>query len=203
MDEGRSLPVGLLRAPVLDFRAMATQKQQKFAKLVASGLKNNEPITIVDAYGAAGYQVLGSRKATQVEACRLLASDTVQSLVEQERELLRKSEEKIRKSQEVLVISDSQRVLDKLRTWIEGEEASTSQIRSCELLAKISGMLRTDISIETKQRSSAEIEVLLAKKLEKFAALSSGSVDDDFDGADTDTGEIEIEDIPYSGEPVH
>ena len=70
-------------------------------------------------------------------------------------------------------------------------------------MAKISGMLRTDISIETKQRSSAEIEVLLAKKLEKFAALSSGSADGDFDGADTDTGEIEIEDIPYAGEPVH
>jgi len=190
--------VRLLRASVLDFRAMATQKQQKFAKLVARGSDSDgTPITIVDAYGAAGYQVLGSRKATQVEACRLLASDTVQSLVEQERELLRKSEEKIRKSQEVLVISDSQRVLDKLRTWIEGEEASTSQIRSCELLAKISGMLRTDISIETKQRSSAEIEVLLAKKL----ASISGSVD--FDGADTDTGEIEIEDIPYAGEPVH
>jgi hypothetical protein len=123
--------------------------------------------------------------------------------VEQEREVLRKSEEKIRKSQEVLVISDSERVIGKLRKWIEGEEASTSQIRSCELMARIAGMLRTDISIETKQRSSAEIEVLLAKKLEKFAALSSGSVDDDFDGADTDIGEIEIEDIPYAGEPVH
>ena len=196
--------MGLLRAYVLDFMAMATQKQQKFAKLVACGMNDGQPITIVDSYSAAGYQVLGSRKATQVEACRLLASDTVQSLVEQERELLRKSEEKVRKSQEILVISDSERVLDKLRKWVDGiEEASTSQIRSTELLAKISGMLRTDISIETKQRSSAEIEVLLAKKLEKFAALSSGSADGDFDGADTDTGEIEIEDIPYSGEPVH
>ena len=53
------------------------------------------------------------------------------------------------------------------------------------------------MNIETKQRSAAEIEGLLAKKL----ASISGSVD--FDGADTDTGEIEIEDIPYSGEPVH
>ena len=116
---------------MLDFRAMATQKQQRFAKLVARGSDSDgTPITIVDAYGAAGYQVLGSRKATQVEACRLLASDTVQSLVEQEREVLRKSEEKVRKSQEVLVISDSQRVLDKLRAWIEGEEATTSQLTS-------------------------------------------------------------------------
>ena len=191
--------MGLLRASVLDFRSMATQKQQKFAKLVACGMKDNEPITIVDSYSAAGYQILGSRKATQVEACRLLASDTVQSLVEQERELLRKSEEKIRKSQEILVISDSERVLDKLRKWVDGiEEASTSQIRSTELLAKISGMLRTDISIENKQRSVAEIEVLLAAKL----ASISGSVGSDFE-ADTDTGEIEIEDIPYAGEPVH
>ena len=177
---------------------MPTQKQQKFAKLVACGMKDGSPITIVGSYAEAGYQVLGSRRATQVEACRLLASDTVQELVEQERALLRISERKIRKSQEVLVISDSQRVLDKLRTWIEGEEASTSQIRSAELLARIAGMLRTDISIETKQRSSAEIEGLLEAKL----ASISGIVGSDFE-ADTDTGEIEIEDIPYSGEPVH
>ena len=183
---------------MLDFRAMATQKQQRFAKLVARGSDSDgTPITIVDAYGAAGYQVLGSRKATQVEACRLLASDTVQSLVEQEREVLRKSEEKVRKSQEVLVISDSQRVLDKLRAWIEGEEATTSQLRSAELLGKAASLFQNNLNIETKQRSAAEIEGLLAKKL----AAISGSVD--FDGADTDTGEIEIEDIPYSGEPVH
>jgi hypothetical protein len=177
---------------------MPTQKQQKFAKLVACGMKDGSPITIVDSYSAAGYQILGSRKATQVEACRLLASDTVQELVEQERELLRKSEEKVRKSQEILLISDSDRVIGKLRKWIEGEEASTSQIRSAELMARIAGMLRTDISIETRERSAAEIKVLLAAKL----ASISGIVGSDFE-ADTETGEIEIEDIPYSGEPVH
>ena len=191
----------LLRASVIDFRAMATQKQQKFAKLVACGMNDGQPITILDSYSKAGYQVLGSRKATQVEACRLLASDTVQSLVEQERELLRKSEEKVRKSQEILVISDSERVLDKLRKWIEGEDATTSQLRSAELLGKAASLFQNNLNIETKQRSSAEIESLLRAKLTSLA-LSSGSVGSDFE-ADTDTGEIEIEDIPYAGEPVH
>jgi hypothetical protein len=193
--------VGLLRASVIDSRAMATQKQQKFAKLVACGMNDGQPITILDSYSKAGYQVLGSRKATQVEACRLLASDTVQSLVEQERELLRKSEEKVRKSQEILVISDSERVLDKLRKWIEGEDATTSQLRSAELLGKAASLFQNNLNIETKQRSSAEIESLLQAKLASLA-LSSGSVGSDFE-ADTDTGEIEIEDIPYAGEPVH
>ena len=193
--------MGLLRASVIDSRAMATQKQQKFAKLVACGMNDGQPITILDSYSKAGYQVLGSRKATQVEACRLLASDTVQSLVEQERELLRKSEEKVRKSQEILVISDSERVLDKLRKWIEGEDATTSQLRSAELLGKAASLFQNNLNIETKPRSSAEIESLLQAKLASLA-LSSGSVGSDFE-ADTDTGEIEIEDIPYSGEPVH
>ena len=116
-------------------------------------------------------------------------------LIETVRAGIAKTEKKIQKKQELLILSDTQRVLDKLRTWIDGDiEASSSQLRSAELLARVSGMMRTDISIETKERSASEIEGLLESKL---AALA-------------ESGIIEVEEEEeqlsvYSGstEPVH
>ena len=150
---------------------MATEKQKRFAKLIANGCdKEGKPINATDAYVEAGYKALNPRNAQGVEACRLIVSDTVARLIEEERASIRKFEKKVQKKQEILTLSDTQRVLDKLRTWIDGDiEASTSQLRSAELLARVSGMLRTDISIENKERSSSEIEDLLNSKL---AALS-------------------------------
>ena len=82
----------------------------------------------------------------------------------------------------MLVLSDSQRVLDKLRTWIDGEiEATSSQLRSAELLARVSGMMRTDISIESKERSSSEIESLLEAKLASIAEISNEFSTEDVD----------------------
>mgnify|MGYP006189849881 FL=1 len=150
---------------------MATEKQKRFAKLIANGCdKDGKPINATDAYVEAGYKALKPRNAQGVEACRLIVNDTVARLIEEERASIRKFEKKVQKKQEILTLSDTQRVLDKLRTWIDGDiEASTSQLRSAELLARVSGMLRTDISIENKERSSSEIEDLLNSKL---AALS-------------------------------
>tara|TARA_R110002095_G_scaffold17093_1_gene20380 strand:- start:475 stop:1020 length:546 start_codon:yes stop_codon:yes gene_type:complete len=152
---------------------VATEKQKRFAKLIANGCdKDGKPITAIDAYVEAGYKELKPRNAQGVEACRLIASDTVSNLIEEERVLIKKFEQKVQKKQEILTLSDTQRVLDKLRTWIDGDiEASTSQLRSAELLARVSGMLRTDISIENKERSSSEIEGLLNSKLAALSAI--------------------------------
>ena len=175
---------------------MATEKQKRFAKLIANGCdEDNNPVTATDAYTLSGYKELFPRNAQHVEACRLMSSDIVMELIETERAGIAKIEKKIQKKQELLTLSDTQRVLDKLRTWIDGEvEASSGQLRSAELLARVSGMMRTDISIETKERSASEIESLLESKLAALA--ETGVLEEDQEG----------ERLPvYSGstEPVH
>ena len=168
---------------------MATEKQKRFAKLIANGCdKEGKPITATDAYEEAGYKAL-SQNAQGVEACRLITNDTVSRLIEEERVVIKKFEKKVQKKKEILALSDTQRVLDKLRTWIDGDiEASTSQLRSAELLARVSGMLRTDISIENKERSSSEIEGLLNSKLAALSAM----VDDDMVSIDSEDEESSI-----------
>ena len=158
---------------------MATEKQKRFAKLIANGCdKAGKPINATDAYVEAGYKALNPRNAQGVEACRLIVNDTVARLIEEERASIRKFEKKVQKKQEILTLSDTQRVLDKLRTWIDGDiEASTSQLRSAELLARVSGMLRTDISIENKERSSSEIEGLLNSKLAALSAIVEDEIE--------------------------
>ena len=158
---------------------MATEKQKRFAKLIANGCdKDGKPINATDAYVEAGYKALTPRNAQGVEACRLIVNDTVARLIEEERASIRKFEKKVQKKQEILTLSDTQRVLDKLRTWIDGDiEASTSQLRSAELLARVSGMLRTDISIENKERSSSEIEDLLNSKLAALSVIVEDEVE--------------------------
>jgi len=158
---------------------VATEKQKRFAKLIANGCnKAGKPINATDAYVEAGYKALNPRNAQGVEACRLIVNDTVARLIEEERAVIRKFEQKVQKKQEILTLSDTQRVLDKLRTWIDGDiEASTSQLRSAELLARVSGMLRTDISIENKERSSSEIEDLLNSKLAALSVIVEDEVE--------------------------
>ena len=69
---------------------VATEKQKRFAKLIANGCdKDGKPITAIDAYVEAGYKELNPRNAQGVEACRLIASDTVSNLIEEERVLMR------------------------------------------------------------------------------------------------------------------
>ena len=153
---------------------MATIRQKRFAVLCAGGVDpaTDDPLTTTDAYALAGYSVANmSRNAQRVEACRLLQNKAVSDLVSVERKRIKASKDRIANQQEILVLSDSERVLTKLRSWLDGsEEASSSQIRSAELLAKCSGMMRTDISIENKARTAAEIENLL---LVKLAAIES------------------------------
>ena len=162
---------------------VATEKQKRFAKLIANGCdEEGKPITAIDAYVKAGYKELNPRNAQGVEACRLIVNDTVSRLIDEERILINKFEKKVQKKKEILALSDTQRVLDKLRTWIDGDiEASTSQLRSAELLARVSGMLRTDISIENKERSSSEIEDLLNSKLATLSAIAEEYVDNHSD----------------------
>ena len=137
-----------------------TKKQREFAKLVASG-----DYSIVESYQQAGYTIL-SRAAQRVEACRLLSSETVSALVEQERAKLAKTRARIEKNQEAMVLSDSQRVLDKLRIWLEGNEAaSTSQLKSAELLGRSCSLFK-DVSEHIKtERSSDDIQQTLEEKL--------------------------------------
>ena len=152
---------------------MATVRQKRFARLVAGGThpEDGSPLCATDAYALAGYACsTWSRNVQTVESSRLARHPVVASLIKEERKRLLRSEKRVQEAQETLILSDSARVLTKLRAWLDGAECSNSQIRAADLLARCAGMLKTDITIENKQRSSSEIETLLAAKLAAFSS---------------------------------
>ena len=71
-------------------------------------------------------------------------------------------------------MTDRDQVLKHLRLWITGEqEASTSQLRSAELLGKtVSGLFSDKVEVVTDNRSAEDIALELERKL----SLLSGDV---------------------------
>lgn len=182
---------------MLESWPMATLRQQRFAELVAAGVdpETDQPLTTTDAYALAGYAVANmSRNAQRVEACRLLQNKAVSDLVDAERARIKASKDRIATRQEMLVISDSERVLTKLRSWLDGAECSSSQIRSAELLARINGLLTQSVEISSKERTAAEIENLLTAKL---AAIESEIVDIEAESIEVDSEELKTSDAVH------
>ena len=176
---------------------MATIRQQRFADLCAGGVdpETDDPLTTTDAYALAGYSVSNmSRNAQRVEACRLLQNKAVSDLVDAERARIKASKDRIATRQEMLVISDSERVLTKLSSWLDGAECSSSQIRSAELLARINGLLTQSVEISSKERTAAEIENLLTAKL---AAIESEIVDIEAESIEVDSEELKTSDAVH------
>ena len=136
-----------------------TSKQQKFCREVASGKSQ------ADAYRAA-YDV-GSRQPNakpetqQAAASRLMKDSMVRARVDQ---LIASRERGALAS----AVSAKTLVLQRLREAVEDNDFGVNRIRALELLARCSGMMRTDITVERKTPDDPEAlaAALTAKLIE-------------------------------------
>ena len=146
-----------------------TPKQAHFARCVASGM------TQADAYREAYDPKQGTTAASiHTLASRLMGQVEIRSRVDA---LIRARERAVVAS----ALTDRDKVLNRLRAWLEGtEEADSNRLRAAELLGKASGLFTTDISVTTKERDSSAV----AAEIEHRLAGLIGSTDDALDDAD-------------------
>ena len=152
-------------------RTGLTAKQQHFCRCVAAGM------TQAEAYREAYDVTAEGKSASHREAAsRLMArtdiSARVNALIAQrERSILASS------------LSDRERVLSKLRHWMDHAEAGDSnKIRAAELLGKSTSLFR-DVLETSESRSSDELLAELETMLESVADDQAEQSDDPADSA--------------------
>ena len=145
-----------------------TPKQAHFARCVAQGM------TQADAYREA-YDPKQSTAATiHTLASRVMSKVEVRSRVEA---LIKARERAVVAS----ALTDRDKVLGKLRVWLEGtEETDSNRLRAAELLGRSSGLFATDINVTTKERDSSAV----AAEIEQRLAALLGSTTDAPEDAD-------------------
>ena len=138
-------------------RSGLTDKQRLFAHALASG-----KYSISDAYREVYSAGNMSGPAVRVEASRLAANPNVSLMVERLRGEMAVAER-------ALALSDRDRVLEKLRTWMENAEATDgNKIRAAELLGKSVGLFK-DVTISSdSERSSNEVAAEIEQRLERL-----------------------------------
>ena len=144
-----------------------SSRQAAFAREVARGE------TLSSAYRNT-HNVKQSTTANSVN--RLASKVEVRSRIE---ELQAKRDRAVVNS----AVTDRDQVLKHLRLWITGEqEASTSQLRSAELLGKtVSGLFSDKVEVVTDNRSAEDIALELERKLSLLSGdvnTSTGLTDD-------------------------
>ena len=147
-----------------------TPKQAHFARCVAQGM------TQADAYREA-YDPKQATTAASIHtlASRLMGQVEIRSRVDA---LIKARERAVVAS----ALTDRDKVLSRLRAWLEGtEEADSNRLRAAELLGKASGLFTTDISVTTKERDSSVVAAEIESRLGALigaTADASGSLDD-------------------------
>ena len=147
-----------------------TPKKLHFARCIASGMSQS------DAYREA-YTVRPSTTAASVHTCasRIATDVEVASRV---RHLIGMRERAVAAS----AVTDRERVLSKLRGWMDEAEPSDSvKVRAAELLGKSANLFATDINVNDQRKSSeglaAEIEALLLAANESTVANTDTSTE--------------------------
>ena len=138
-------------------RSGLTDKQRLFAHALASG-----KYSISDAYREVYSAGNMSGPAVRVEASRLAANPNVSLMVERLRGEMAVAER-------ASALSDRDRVLEKLRTWMENAEATDgNKIRAAELLGKSVGLFK-DVTISSdSERPSHEVAAEIEQRLERL-----------------------------------
>ena len=142
-----------------------TPKQMHFCRCVAAGM------TQAAAYREAFDVTADGKSATHREAAsRLMARADIKARVDA---LIAQRERSILASS----LSDRERVLSKLRHWVDHAEAGDSnRIRSAELLGKSVGLFR-DVVETSEGKTSDELLAELETMLESATADESGTDD--------------------------
>ena len=138
-------------------RSGLTDKQRLFAHALASG-----KYSISDAYREVYSAGNMSGATVRVEASRLAANPHVTLMVQQ----LRASNEV---AERAAALSDRDRVLERLRAWMDHAEATDgNKIRAAELLGKSVGLFK-DVTISSdSERSSNEVAAEIEQRLERL-----------------------------------
>jgi hypothetical protein len=120
-------------------------------------------MTYADAYREAYDCDDMSDSTIRRESSRLMTNTTITTMVNR---LIAAKEGQIQAS----AVSDREKVLSKLRGWMEcAEGADAMKIRSAELLGKSVGLFK-DVVEQKSTSSSAEVEAKLQAKLEQLLA---------------------------------
>jgi len=151
-----------------------TAKQMHFCRCVASGMSQAE------AYREAFDVAEGSKTATHREAAsRLMARADIKARVDG---LIAQRERSILASS----LSDKERVLDKLRHWMDhAESGDSNKLRASELLGRSVGLFK-DVIETSESRSSDEL-------LADLEAMIEASADDQPDAEQSDDPDISAE----------
>jgi len=143
-----------------------TPKQAHFARCVAQGM------TQADAYREA-YDPKQSTAATiHTLASRVMSRVEVRARVDA---LIKARERAVVAS----ALSDRDKVLSKLRVWLEGTEKTDSNLlRAAELLGRSSGLFATDINVTTKERDSSAVAAEIEQRLAALLVSTADAPDD-------------------------
>ena len=136
-----------------------TPKQAHFARCVAGGM------TQADAYREA-YDPKASTKSETIHtlASRLMARVEVRSRVDS---IMAAKDRAVAAS----ALSDRDKVLSKLRFWLDGGVTDSNQLRAAELLGKASGVFTDQVSITSTERAPAEVAAEIERRLAALVAV--------------------------------
>ena len=156
-----------------------SSKMIKFGKLLATGEH-----TIVEAYRLSYDASKMSDAVARNESSKLANRRDITMIVQQEKSRL-SSLEADKESQKQMAdavqhTSDRERVLTRLRTWLDQPPDSALQIRSAELLGKSANLFATEVTVADQRDSTnvaAEIEAMLLAA--NVAAVDPSDDDDD------------------------
>jgi hypothetical protein len=140
-----------------------TSKQRHFALALSSGAG----MTLSDAYREAYDCKNMSAAAIRTEASRLAANPAITLLVEQQRE-------RNQRSVSASVVSDRDRVLERLRRWMDdAEPTDTNKLKAAQLLGQTVGMFKDVVETNSGDRASTEV----AAEIERRLAVLQGADD--------------------------
>ena len=155
-------------------RSGLTDKQRLFASTLAAGGHS-----ISDAYRAVYSAGNMSAATVRGEASRLAANPHVARMVEQVRA-------QNAQAQAALTLSDGDRVLEKLRQWMDHAEVTDgNKIRAAELLGKTVGLFRDVIQTGSGDRATTEITAEIEQHLHDLL-LTAEAANKDVDAGDKD-----------------
>ena len=79
--------------------------------------------------------------------------------------LVKSLEAKKNQAHSALGLSQRENITAKLVGWMNGIEASSSELRAAELLAKVNGMLKDNVEVTSINRDSGEVAGEIERKL--------------------------------------
>ena len=149
-------------------------KMEKFGKLLAAG--NN---TIVECYKMVYDAKNMSHAVARNEASKLANHPTITVIVEQEKARLSSisadREKQKRMSDSIQHTSDRERVLERLRQWLDSPPDSALQLRAAEALAKAVGLNGQTIEVKN-EKSSHELLDSITAILESVEESQTNSI---------------------------